>query len=141
VVEITPERAVIEWRAGRYGMRAILQRGWWGPRLESYDDGGETARLEYSPEGIGDVTMIPQTPAWVHLIKPAAGGHSLLWASGTNDETVGGTPTVLGGSAAAFRRIRVLVGQLACPPGPGAEDLASMSLVDARPVPVLVGRS
>jgi hypothetical protein len=53
VVECTPERAVLEWRAGRYGMRAILQRGWYGPRLESYDDGGEGARIEYAPEGAG----------------------------------------------------------------------------------------
>jgi hypothetical protein len=142
VVEVTQERAVIEWRAGRYGMRAVLQRGWWGPRLESYDDGGETARLEYAPEGTGAVTATPQAPAWVRLIKPAAGGHSLLWASTANDETVGGAPTVITPeSSCAFHRTRTIVGHLGCPPGPAAGGLASLSLADARAVPVLVGRS
>lgn len=58
VVEVTPERAVVEWRAGRYALRAILQRGWWGPRLESYDDGGSTARLEYAPEALDAATLV-----------------------------------------------------------------------------------
>jgi len=139
IVELTPERAVIEWRAGRYGMRAILQRGWWGPRLESYDDGGETARLEFAPEGEGAATATAAGPAWVHAI--AAGGPTVLWASGSNDEIVNTTPTVIAGNAATFRRTRVLVAQLGCPPGPEAGALASLSLVDARPIPVLIGRS
>lgn len=140
IVELTPERVVIEWRAGRYGLRAILQRGWWGPRLESYDDGAEVARLEFSPEGTGAVTATLETPTWVHSIAAVTGPH-MLWASGSNDEIVDTSPTLISGNAATFRRTRVLVAQLACPPGPEAEDLASLALVDARAVPVLIGRN
>jgi hypothetical protein len=141
VVELTSERGVLEWRVGRYAMRATLQRGWWGPRMEAYDDGGEEARLEYVPEGTGTVTVTPQTPAWVRQLSIATGGHPLLWASGSNDEIVGGEAKVLTPTASAipFHRTRVLVGRLTTPPGPTAAGLASLSLVDARPVPVLVG--
>lgn len=333
VVEATPERAVIEWRAGQYGMRAILQRGWWGPRLESFDDGGGTARLEYAPSSGALAPIVVQTPSWVRRVNggilddfssnsiadysfdagggtltvangqlvpsdtsakyfhrsaapstylsaqatlkfttgasvagsffvavvplridannlvygqvqifgassrlriykldagaftqlalsgtfavaaatsywlrvrragnaievelwtsaPTTGGspaqtfsHTLaggdstkfgtgvsgkvggrldscptdyrfddlqivdlgdsggmLWASGSNDEVVDTTPTIVTGPAATFRRTRVLVAQLGFPPGPTATQLASLSLVDARPVPVLIGR-
>ena len=140
VVELTPERAVLEWRAGRYCMRAVLQRGWWGPRLESYDDGGSTTRLEFAPEGTGKVKVTQPVLPWVHTIAPTSGGHPLLWAQGANDEIVDTIPTVLTGEAATFRRTRVLVAQLGCPPGPSAEGLAGLSLIDARGVPVLVGR-
>lgn len=320
VIETTPERVVIEWRAGRYGLRAILQRGWAGPRLESYDDGGETARLEYAPEteGSGAVHNTPQTPTWVRTLRavgpvanpvtkpsfehdalgsapsewtssssfrinsgailntvsttPYSGsrcmkietsgastlqgadirtvdvtagkpttiqvavrgnsggeivdldfgdgtvGHSntapitlttawqlievtltpsatgttgfairehgaghpastffadqvgspvyadgdmagfewsgaagasatltvmptVNWASGSNDEIIDSSTMVISGEAVAFRRKRVLVAQLSCPTGPDPEELASLSLIDARPVPVLIGRS
>lgn len=148
VVELTPERGVLEWRAGRYAMRAILQRGWWGPRLESYDDGGSTARLEYAPKATAGaaVSAIDQTPAWVKLVS-ASGAQSLRWALGAADDAIYDDPAVIDGTgnptAAIFgaRRTRVLVAQLSPPPGPAAEALASLSLVDARAVPVLVGRS
>jgi hypothetical protein len=322
IVELTPERAVVEWRAGQYAMRAILQRGWWGPRIESYDDGGGTARLEWAPDD-GAPTVTPQSPTWVRSVTPAgvvtatnavpspsleqagiglwensgtflaagatvsrvadaaaapAGGFVLavattaagasqgariplgvltagktyrarisvqrlnggpaltmrvgrsdgsldhvivnsanppqgsyqeytalvtptqtmahylyirtdtavattfwldrvyvgedvpyfdgdtagarwtgaagasasqllsrpvvatLVASGMNDEVVDTAPTVIAGAAATWRRTRVLAVQMGFPPGPTASGLASLSLVDARPVPVLVGR-
>jgi len=140
VVECTPERSVLEWRAGRYGMRAILQRGWWGPRLESYDDGGESTRLEFAPEtGSSSVTTAAATPTWVRKIKRTS-GEILLWAQGSADETIGTSPTVLSGVAATFARTRVLVAQLGCPGGPSSEELASLSLIDARAIPSLVGR-
>jgi len=142
VIEATPERAVIEWRAGRYGLRAILQRGWWGPRLESYDDGGSTARLEYAPDAGGTMSVTTQTPTWVVNATSSGTGHQpLLWAAGSADEVRDTTPTVIAGPAATWRRTRVLVARLGCPPGPDSEDLASLSLVDARPIPVLIGRS
>lgn len=331
IIEATPERVVVEWRAGQYALRAILQRGWWGPRLESYDDGGSTARLEWAPQ---DATAAPtvtaQTPAWVRALMPNGilqrtnlvtnpsgevgtagwsasatyasslarstgqavvgsasilatpsgsapnmivrlpvsvtagiahsfqirvyatttinagvvritdpsvnwefrttpnaqtitggqwttltinnftpptsaaaldfgiltnttipasnlmyfdaviaeatssigayfdgdtpdepGGYNYrwtdtphastsvvykraptqtLWASASNDETVDTVPAVIADPAVTFRRARVLVGQLSFPPGPTASELASLSLVDAQPVPVLVGR-
>lgn len=141
VVEATPERAVVEWRAGQYALRAILQRGWWGPRLESYDDGGGTARLEYAPDIGGAVTVPAQTPTWVRSISgTGTGAVAMLWAQGSADEIVDTTPAVLFGTGATFRRTRVLVAQLGAPPGPTADALASLSLIDARAVPVLVGR-
>jgi hypothetical protein len=140
VVELTGERGILEWRAGRYAMRAVLQRGWWGPRLESYDDGGSTARLEFAPTGSGAVTLTPQTPTWVQQITIASGGEALLWAQSATGETANTTPTVISGTAAAFSRTRVVLGQLSPPAGPTAEALASAAILDARPVPVLVGR-
>jgi hypothetical protein len=314
VVEYTPERAVIEWRAGRYGMRAILQRGWWGPRLESYDDGGGPATLEFAPGTAAEVgasfpswvktvgaaaknlVLNPSfeygTTAWttgdgsffqtgatmarvgtqhfsgskslevkctgVHgeegafglvggllagqkyaisvYLKGAVGGEEvelkvghasggegedlegitlttgwvrysfiyeppediasaafgvrkgsakattptffidaaqitvapliayadgdsagvlwegtpgdslsivsapLLWAQGSADETFSTTPTIISGGAISFERTRVLIAQMAAAGGPSGSDLASLSLVDARPVPVLIGR-
>lgn len=140
VVEVTPERAVLEWRAGRHGMRAILQRGWFGPRLEAYDDGGESARLEYAPEGAGGVSTVAAGPSWVRALEPVSAGHTLLWAQGSADEAVGKVATVIAGNAATFSRTRVLVAQLSCPGGPTAEELASLSLADSRAIPVLVGR-
>ncbi len=140
IVEANGERAVIEWRAGRYGMRAILQRGWWGPRLESYDDGGETARLEYQPEGTGALSVTEKAPTWVWEIKRAVGSYALLWASGSVGESRNTEPTVISGTTAAcVWRTRVLIAQLGCPPGPTATQLASQSLVDARAIPVLIG--
>lgn len=141
VVEVTSERAILEWRAGQYALRAILQRGWWGPRLESYDDTGGTTRLEFAPDAGGTVTLTPQTPSWVRQVTSAgAGSVPLLWASASNDETADTTPTVITGTAATWRRSRVLVAQLGCPPGPAAAALASLSLVDAQCVPILVER-
>lgn len=94
VVEATPERAVLEWRAGRYAMRAILQRGWWGPRLESYDDGGSTARLEWAPSSELTPTVAASTPSWVRSVDPMqqlsydeevlADSPSLFWPSITH---------------------------------------------------------
>jgi hypothetical protein len=140
VVEATPERAIVEWRAGQYALRAILQRGWWGPRLESYADGGGTTRLEFAPASGAAVTVTPQAPTFVRAITTPGAQPTLLWASGSNDETVDTAPTVIAGTAATWRRTRVLTAQLGPPPGPSADALASLSLVDARPVPVLVGR-
>lgn len=141
IVEASPERSIVEWRAGQYGLRAVIQRGWWGPRLESYDDGGGTTRLEFAPE-VGPVAQAAAAPTWVRTITGGAGQPALLWAQGSNDETVDLVPTVItgAGGAVTFRRQRVLVAQLAAPGGPNAAGLASLSLVDARAVPVLVGR-
>ncbi len=138
VVEVTNERAVLEWRAGELALRAILQRGWWGPRLESYNDSAGTARLEYAPEE-GTPTITAATPSWVKQL--AAGDQSLLWATGTNDETVDTTTVTISPGGACFRRSRVVVGQLAYPGGgQTADELASLSLADSRSVPVLVRR-
>jgi hypothetical protein len=138
VVEVTPERAVIEARAGELAMRAILQRGWYGPRLESYNDGGGTARLEYAPYPAAAPVVANLTPSWVQSIT--ANGYQMRWAQAASSETRDTTPTIITGPAVTYRRTRTIVGQLTAPAGPAAADLASLSLVDAQSIPVLVGR-
>lgn len=64
----------------------------------------------------------------------------LLVARGTNDVARDTATTIIGGIAVAYRRQRVLVLEVSPPPGPQPQELASRSLVDARAVPVLVGR-
>lgn len=145
VVEATPERAVLEWRDGPKAMRAILQRGWWGPRLESYDDSGAYAVLEYAPITGGTVSTAAQTPSWVRLVTSnGAGQKGTLWAQGAADEIVGTSPVyVAPAPGATFKRYRILVAQLAPDeehtPTPAATEVASLSLTDARAIPVLVG--
>jgi hypothetical protein len=138
VIEVTPERAVLEARAGELAMRAILQRGWYGPRLESYNDGGGTARLEYAPYPAAAPVVAALTPSWVQSIT--ANGYQVRWAQSSSAEVRDTTPTVISGTAATYRRARTVVGQLCGPAGPAAAELASLSLVDAQSTPVLVAR-
>lgn len=138
IVEVSPERAVIEWRAGPNAMRAILQRGWHGPRLESYNDGGGDAALEFAPEGASSVTLAAGGAANTATIQGGANG-DVFWAFGNLDESDSLAPTVITGPAFHTDRTRVLVAQVGTPATSGAAT-GSLSLVDARPVPVLVGR-
>jgi len=149
IVELTPERGVLEWRLKAKAMRVILQRGWWGPRLESYDDTGTEARLEYAPDGSGTASSVaaysPGGIPMVREVKLSTPGHTMLWASGSEGETVENTVSVAGfGPGVNFHRAAgVMVAQLAGPGGstaPTAKELGEMSLVDARPTPVLLGR-
>jgi hypothetical protein len=145
IIEATPERVVVEWRAGAKAMRIVLQRGWWGPRVESYDDGGGTARLEYTPNtDLAAPAVASTAQASVKTVAHAGVGAPVIyWAAATTDEVSGTTtsPTLLDHPVYFRTRTRVLVAQLAGPSSPGADDLASRSIVDVRPVPVLVGRS
>jgi hypothetical protein len=137
VVEITPERGVIELRAADKALRVILQRGWWGPRLEAFNDSGGTASIEYAPDAGAPVLGV-SSPTWVDTLT--AGGRTVLWARGTSADARDTTPTVITGPAVCYRRARTVVAQLAMPPGPTGAQLASLSLVDARSAPVLVSR-
>lgn len=132
VVELTAERAVLEWRAGEKALRAILQRGWWGPRLESYNDGGGDADLAYTVEhgGFGSITTDPTGSVW-----DVDAGYIHRVARATAD-----TLRPVAGATVTFRRPRVCVVQMSYPPGPTAAALASLALVDAQAVPILVGR-
>jgi hypothetical protein len=140
IIELTGERAVIEWRAGRYALRAVLQRGWTGPRVESYDDGGSTARLEFKPVGTGGLEDVALAPAWVRHLQMSAGGREVLWAATAADEGIGGGAALFAEPVHVRVRLRVLVAHLSFADW-SSEELASRSLVDARPVPVLIGRS
>lgn len=72
IVELTLERAVIEWRAAERAMRVILQRGWYGPRIEAYNDAlAGTARLEWAPFAAGAIAITDGAPTWVRKITPA----------------------------------------------------------------------
>jgi hypothetical protein len=138
VVECTPERAVLEWRAGTAILRAILQRGWTGPRIEAYNDAGGNARLEFSPEvGTGSVTNAAGTPTWLKQIKRATSGKIYYWAQGSADETTGVSPTIISGGGATFQRSGVIVAQLGWA---GTESIQFAALWDVRSIPILVGR-
>jgi hypothetical protein len=145
VIELTPERAVLEWRAGRWSMRAVLQRGWRGPRLESYDDAGGIVKLGYVPTGSGTATATTGSPTSTREIKVATGSGTMYWATGSADETVTtGAVEWSGSNGATFSRTGVLVAQLIpktpATPGVLATDAAKLALIDAQAIPVLVGR-
>lgn len=144
IVEATPERSVIEWRAGPRTMRAILQRGWTHARLESYNDTGGTARLEYASEPAdGAITVgADGTLAWV--VTLTAGTHVVRWARGTDDDVVLAPSSAIITPAAPatsvqVHRARSLVAQVGTPLATAAT-VASWSLVDARSTPVLLAR-
>lgn len=137
IVELTPERAVVEWRAGHLALRAILQRGWYHARLEAYDDSGAAARLEWADLGdgtplLGEVAGNP----WIRYLTHGD-GYVVGWAQGTlADAWV--APT-LGGDVAVTRDGAV-VAQVGSPLLDPVE-VARWSLCDARSVPVLAGRA
>jgi hypothetical protein len=137
VIEATLERAVIELRAGEFALRVIVQRGWHGARLESYNDGGGTARLEYAPDAGAPTVTADAVLPWVQTI--AAGGRSLIWAQATDDETRDTTPGVITGPAASYRRPRTIVAQIGSPASTPAAT-GALSLIDAQAVPILLGR-
>lgn len=137
VVEVTPERAVLEFRAGDKALRCILQRGWTGPRLEAYNDSGGTARIEYAPTA-GTPTLGSTTPTWVDTIT--AGGRVDLWARGTAADVRGTTMTVLDTPGVVWTRTRAVVGQFSHPGGDNAALVAGRSLCDHQAVPTLVAR-
>lgn len=140
IIELTQDRAVVEWRAGENAMRAILQRGWWGPRLESYADGGGTAALEVA--GVPAAVAFAASPAYA-AGSPVEGldvqGRIHLWAHGTDAPGRSSTPSIVA-AGKRYSRTRVYVAQLAAPPGPNAAGLGGLSLIDAQAVPVLIGR-
>jgi hypothetical protein len=137
VVECTPERAVVEWRASDKALRAILQRGWHHVRLESYADDGGTARLEWANDA-GAPVVASSTPSWVKTLTTA--GRTLYWATGTAADAQAAGTVVSGTSPVAFTRARTVVAQLGSPNATVA-DVAGWSLADARSVPVLLRRA
>lgn len=146
IVELTGERAVIEWRGAERAMRAILCRGWRGPRLEAYNDAaGGTARLEYVANNGGAITATPDgAVAWVDSLASAGGGATtILWAKGTDADaraTFAGAGTFLTGPGISYSHSRAVVAQLGDPLNVTVAKLASLAVADARAVPVLVNR-
>ena len=140
-VEVTPERAVLEFRAGGRWLRVLLQRGWPGPRLEVLDVAGDDAILELAPEPAATtVTATYEPPGWVARID-VDGTPALRAAQSHSAVTMSTTTSLISGGVASWTATRVLALQTAAGTGLlDADDLASLSLVDARPVPVLVER-
>lgn len=136
-VEVTPERAVVEIRAGDAALRVIVQRGWHGCRLESYADDGGTARIEYAPTG-GAPVVADADPVWTQTIT--ADGRAIVWAQGAADEVHDDVIAAIGGPGVSYRRDRTIVAQISSPAGPTSDEVAALSLVDAQSIPVLVGR-
>ena len=133
VVELTAERAVIEWRTGDTAIRAILQRGWFHARLEAYHDAGGTARLEW--KGAAAPVVAAGAPTWVKTLT--ASGRVVYWATGTLTDA--NVAPALGGHT-AFTRAKVIVAQIGSPSS-SAADVAGWSLVDAQSRPVLLSRA
>jgi hypothetical protein len=145
VVELTQERAVLEWRGGSRALRAVLQRGWYGPRLEGYnDDPAGDAVLEYVPDA-GAPAIAASSVAWVDELT--AGAQTVLWAKGTDADvrsTFAGGGVTLNGDGVAYAapagQPGAVVAQLGTPAGPSDVELASVAIADVRVVPVLITR-
>lgn len=138
VVEATPERVVVEWRAGEKALRAILQRGWTSVRIESYDDSGGTARIEWAPYVAAATVVAAATPSWVKTLTSSA--RVVYWATGTTADVNGAATLIAGTGSTAFTRARTVVAQIGSPAS-SVNDVASWSLVDSRSVPVLLRRA
>lgn len=145
VIEYTPERGVIELTDGSRAIRVVLQRGWWGPRLEKYVGSAVAPSLSVTiGSAAKTLTRTPDgTLAWVQKLKGGTTGEpSLLWAQGTNDES-----WAIATHTATVKRATgkgVIVAQLMLEPASLAEGAASnlgaLALTDAQMVPVLVTR-
>lgn len=149
IIELTMERAVVEWRLGQFSLRAILQRGWHGPRVESYSDGTEPAVLEYVPHSAANEASSTTAKAEEEAVWKLSGtGGSdppIFWAQGTNDEVKSGAVygksedgTKSGGFR--FKRNDVIVAQLGNPTAQTVPQVAGLSLVDVQAIPVLLDR-
>lgn len=142
VVEVTSERAVLEFRgsAGRV-FRVVLERGWYGPRVEAYNDDGGSARLEISQGAASAISA--GTAANVDVLT--SGGRAVRWAKGTDADArttfLAGNGTFLNTAGVAYSRTGVVVAQLGSPRGPATDtELAGIGLADARSIPTLVKR-
>lgn len=135
LVELTPERGIIEWRLGYQSYRAILQRGWNHVRLEAYAGGAATAQLRYFSD-VGALVVATTSPSWVSTLT--AGGRAQFWATGTTADVSAASSSPAGGRE--FSRAGAVVAQLGSPQSTAAE-VASASLVDAQSVPVLLRRA
>lgn len=139
VLEVTTERAVVEFRGGARAMRVVLQRGWYGPRIESYNDDGGAARIEIAGTDFNAAVGAAQIPSWVDRIN--VGTDYLLGARQTSTDALDTTPQFIAAPAAVcLSRTRALVWHLDLNGQHTSTGLASLSIVDAQAIPTLVER-
>jgi hypothetical protein len=141
VVELTPERAVLEFRLSDSpgAVRVILQRGWNHARLEVYAPTGLTAQLVYD-SAVGTIAVADGAPTSVKTITAA--GRIVYVGKGTVDTVNGAVGAGFAGAntRVTFSRTSTLVAQVGSPAS-SAADVASWGRVDARSVPVLLRRA
>lgn len=149
VVEITSERAIIALRQANHELRLILQRGWRGPRVEAYTDtvsAGTGAIIEYSANGTVASNAMLGAPNWVREITVTGQPYRrVLITKGQSSDVCDATLAYLSGAGArvacASSLLQRVAAQFAIGPEPTGDQVASLSLVDARATPWLVART
>lgn len=138
IIELTPERVVLETLTVPARMRLVLQRGWTGPRVEVAAPGGAPT-LTMHPADPDDETMTseaagePVTDILAgEVIARAAHSH----ASVEYDDTPAAGIAEWTDPAGLALAVQLSTGDALLT----GEQLAALSLIDARSVPVLVER-
>lgn len=156
VIEVMPDRAVVELDGNSSLTRIILQRGWWGPRVEVYrpfGNDGDVIMYYTAVEG-GETTIALDTTAFAStgVAELTHTGFTLNAACGQASDSVTVDPVRAWGwnppddpqsikfRAAGLDSGAVLVVQFAPDDRLSGTDLAGRALVDARTVPLVVGR-
>jgi hypothetical protein len=140
VVEASTERVVVQVAVGPRIMRVILQRGWSGPRIESYLPGGNPT-IDLATVAAGGSSAAAAAPNWVREIFTTG---SVLRARAAQSHAAVSTATsgyVIGSGVVRWTAAEVLAVQFTLGSYIAtAADLAAISLVDAQAIPVLTER-
>lgn len=143
VIELTPERAVIEADAGHFVLRVVLQRGWYGPRIETYQLAAGGARMEYAPDTTGDATVDTSDYATTGVVTISHASHpDLHFALADDDNTTSSSALGIDAGRQSILTTcagHVVVAQVAPDSRQTALEVAALGLADARAIPVLVG--
>lgn len=134
VLELTPERGVLEWRNGPSVLRVILQRGWPGPRIESFDT--EPIRW-FAAAGTAASSDLD---AMVSEFAPSpAGPPAIYYAKGRSTDVIDVRAGAVNISPATGQ---TLVAQIA-PVGAelDAAGIAALAVADVRSEPILLART
>ena len=134
-LEVTGERAVVEYGTRSRRVRVILQRGWTGPRIEvARADVGGGALLSITLENAVSPTDVTESPSNVTALRSA--GTPRLRAASSHAAVTYGVAAAKTWSAPEAFALQVSTGLSML----SATELAGLSLQDVRSVPVLVPR-
>jgi hypothetical protein len=132
-IEVTPERVVIEYGQQARRIRAILQRGWTGPRLEQVRPGNNA---EFTMHLFTGAAAATETPTFVTALK---NGATVMLRAAASHTAV--TATVLSGSTVRWSTTTAMALQVSCGAWMlTAAEVAGLSLEDCQTVPILVPR-